>query len=190
MKVLILTYSSQDSYPSWKAELICSYFMVEFLTAVFSADDHSHRIVLTSASHVWDILSRHTYSLATKSISSGISASRSCSIWLPCPSKWPLPTMFCLLNNCVVWVMWVDHLVCFSGYQPSSRRGLSWKRPCLSQIFVTASLCSSILWSAVSFSSTRTVTLGLGLTPDPCLFILFLLLTLNLLPTEQALKPG
>lgn len=43
---------------------------------------------------------------------------------MPCPSKWPLPTMFCLLDNCVGWVRGVDHLVCFGGYQPSSRWGL------------------------------------------------------------------
>lgn len=31
MKVLILTYANQASYPSWEAELVSSYFMVEFL---------------------------------------------------------------------------------------------------------------------------------------------------------------
>lgn len=43
---------------------------------------------------------------------------------MPCPSKWPLPTVFCLLDNCVGWVRGVGYLVCFSGYQPVSRWGL------------------------------------------------------------------
>lgn len=47
-------------------------------SASFSADDHAHRIVLTSASHTRDVLSRHTFWLATKSISLGSCASKSC----------------------------------------------------------------------------------------------------------------
>lgn len=183
MKDLILTYADQASHLSWKAELISSYFMVEFLRQLVS----QLMIMLIGSCSLQPVIHGTSYQDTPSDLLQNpylwtVVRLKVATISLSCSSK--RPAVFCLRDSSVGWVRGVDHLVCLRSYQPFSLRwGLHEKdqrysAPVQSQIFDTAPLCS-----AISSSSAKPITPGSGLSSYPCLFC-FLLVALNLLPTE------